>query len=189
MAAAFAHTAPPVVIAGAGLSGLSLAALLTSKRVRFILLEASARHDERPSYSLALHRWAFEPLIRGLLNDQNDLEPAIRSCERAFAIDGDVSESANPGRPFAPSAATGNYSQLFANHRRLREWLLQRVHDGSVRWGAKIVDVKTDLGGVTVRVAGGEEIGGRCLVAADGVQSTGQPAITSTAVHRADRAQ
>lgn len=183
MAAAHDAIMCPFLIVGAGLSGLSLAALLAHKQVPFIVLEASSRHDKTQGYGITLRRWAYEPIIRALLVG-DDFAGAVEAFKRHVAVDAEIGGigrieagivDAATGEPLVPDMARGDEGHIRANRGRMREWLIQRAGDGNVRWEARVTDVRTDDDGVAAMIEGGEEIRGRCIVAADGVHSTGQP--------------
>ena len=176
----------PVLIAGCGLSGLSLAAVLRHRKVPFMLFEAGSRYGEAQGYGITLRKWAYEPFLRAL--DESDIEHAIEGFKRNVAVDAPIGGSgrieagitnANTGGSLVPEMARGDEGHIRANRGRIRKWLIERAGEEKVRWQATVADVRVDQRGVMVRLESGERVRGTCLVAADGVHSTGQ----STAKH------
>lgn len=170
-----------VLIAGAGLSGPSLAACLARHRLPFTIFEVARPHAAQP-YAITLQRWAYEPLIHALVMHNPDA--AIQAFRRDVAVDARVGGTgrvdagivdAATGESIVPGVAIGDESHVHANGEMLRQWLIRQAGEGNVRFDARVAGLRTDDRGVTVVLGSGEEVRGRCLVAADGVDSTGQP--------------
>lgn len=181
MPEALHDTSLPILIVGAGLSGLSLAAVLTNRRVPFILLEADARHTYAQDYSVTLRRSAYEPLLRAL--DEVNMEAARHAFGLAVTVDasiggiGRVGEGvtdASTGETLAPAVTSEHEDCVRANRTRLREWLIERIGEENVRRQATLAQFWNDHQHLVVQLEGGEQVRGRCLVAADGMHSTGQ---------------
>lgn len=187
MAATRSNTTLPMLVAGAGLSGLSLAALLTHKWIPFILLETSSSSEEARDNCIKLQRWAYEPLIQALVEEDNprDVVEAFKRCVAVGAQVGGVGRvetcviDAVSGESLGDAGSGANDASrecFCANSGRLRDWLLQKIGQADIRRNAEVKDVMTDDDGVLAAVLrDGEEMRGSYQVAADGVHSTGQP--------------
>ena len=164
----------PVLIIGAGLSGLSLARTLLARNVPIRVFEASPQ-ARKHSYGITLLDWAYEPLASGLKLG------SVKAFKAATATDSPVGGSgvikpdyhyrhAYDGRPLLSPQGIAQSLSFRCNRSRLGKLLMQGVH---VEFGYKLEKVETTSTGVLLHFAGGKTAKGCLAVGADGVHSAG----------------
>ena len=151
---------PPIVIAGAGLAGLTLGRCLKQKGIPSILFErvsSSPRHN----YGITLHPWAYQPLLNILQMDESSFRERF-STDATKSGMGSVSGDAQlTGVDTTPGT--------FRCHRgRLEQFLRE---DQEIKWGHKIKDIETSPHKVIVRIQDEQPIESNFLIGADGVHS------------------
>lgn len=150
---------PRVIIAGAGLAGLSLGQCLKAKGIPAIIFE-KASDKPRYNYGVTLHSWVYEPLlpILGLdhasFRDQVSIDP----CR------GDPDGELKHRKQYLASGGS------FRCHRGALEMLLRQGLD--IDWEHTLTDVQVSPLRVTLHGLDGQETHqGRFLIGADGVHS------------------
>jgi 2-octaprenyl-6-methoxyphenol hydroxylase len=199
------QTATPVdvLIGGAGIAGLALAVALRGGlggRCSVTVVDPAlerASSDPRASAIVAAAQHLFaaigvweriaeeaQPILDMLITDSR-LTDAVRPVFLTFAGE------AEPGQPFA---------QMVENGPLRRALLAAAAAAGVVLRAAAVADFRAGTHGIEVKLAGGERLTARLLVAADGVHSRirdragiklygwnyGQSAIAGTVAHERD---
>ena len=177
----------PILIIGAGLSGLTTARLLTNQGIPVIVFEQSPL-DRSQGYGITLRDWAYSPLLEDLgnLTSVRDFQQAVatdRGVNGTGWVDltfrnngnGDILFNPDPPKP-------GQMNTIFrANRSFLRNWLAEGV---DVRYGHKLESLQGEPGHIKAIFENGVLQEGSMLVAADGVHSTGKyPASRNPLVH------
>jgi monooxygenase len=169
-------TKKPILIVGAGISGLSAARLLGQHGVTCIVFEQSTP-DKSQGYAITVRDWAFEPLLSGIGGI------SVKDFQKGVAVDRELGGTGwvdltfrNNGTGetlFNPEQSqTNDKVSLFrANRGVLRDWLGDGV---DIRYGHKLKSVQGRPGNVKAVFENNEEIEGSMLIAADGVHSSGQ---------------
>ncbi|WP_416967923.1 rifampin monooxygenase [Streptomyces sp. 4F14] len=171
-----------VIVAGAGPTGLMLAAELRLHGVRVLVLE----RDPAPSgqsRALGLHVRSIEVL------DQRGLLDRFLPLGQRFAVGGIFAAIRTPW----PERLDTAHSYILAVPQTTTERLLAEhaaEAGAEVRRGAELVGLTQDSGGVTVELADGSRVQARYLVGCDGGRSTvrrllgvgfpGEPAVSET---------
>jgi 2-polyprenyl-6-methoxyphenol hydroxylase-like FAD-dependent oxidoreductase len=158
-----------VIIAGAGLGGLTLANALLQQRprkLRVTVLERDTHPEARPQgYSLGLtHKGGLGVLNKLGLGEEMERTGRRTSCFHVLTPGGSrlLSLKMQPG---------DDYDQLAVPRAALRSILLSPLPEGTVRWGARVRGYQQSGAKVWALLDGGEELEGDLLVAADGVNS------------------
>ncbi|MEV0622633.1 FAD-dependent monooxygenase [Nonomuraea sp. NPDC050404] len=160
-----------LLVVGAGPAGLSATLAARSLGVEVTLIEADARNQERPgSRALFVHQETLERLER--------LSPGLGGKIAGFGVRWQVARTFYRGREvYARRYDTERGSGLppYASLRQLdtERFLLGACRAAGVEpvWGARVVAVRSDPDGVTVRAADGGEWRARYVIAADGARS------------------
>lgn len=168
--------AKPVLIIGAGISGLSTARLLTQHNVPVIVFEQSSP-ERNQGYSITVRDWAFKPL----LSDLGD--SCVSDLERAVAVDRslggcgwidltlrDNSTGVTLLAPGPPKSGETEQALFRANRTALRSWLSEGI---DLRYEHKLTSLKGKAGDVKAVFESGAEVEGSLIVGADGLHSTG----------------
>jgi len=161
----------PVLIVGAGLSGLLLAQHLSALSVPFVLLErdASPAADRGAGWGLTLH-WSL-PALRELL------PPALAVRLPETYVDRALTLTKSSRFPFydlatgerkgcSPAVEPGRVVRV--SRRRLRDLLTTGLEVG---WGRKVVRFAEEEDFVTAHLEDGGTVAGRLMVACDGAHS------------------
>ncbi|KAL4979819.1 hypothetical protein BDW66DRAFT_167706 [Aspergillus desertorum] len=176
---------PPILIIGAGLSGLVTARLLTNARIPCIVFEASPTSRSQ-GYAISLRDWGFNALLKALGN------LPLSSLTRAVAPDrhiggwGWLDQSWRNNQTGAvimmpPKESKERPTILRANRNALRQWIADADAGGDeevdVRYGHRLVSMRLWKDGgngdvITAEFANGATYTGSLLIAADGVHST-----------------
>lgn len=171
------RTPKPILIIGAGLSGLAAARLLTDHNIPVVVFDQSAA-DRSQGHGITLRDWAYKPLLEELVNTYSvsDLQHAVATDKGIGGtgwVDLTFRNNANSETLFNPEPpGPGQNEALFrANRSVLRNWLATGV---DLRYEHKLVSVEGIPGDVKAIFENGTEHGGSMLIAADGVHSTGK---------------
>ena len=151
---------PPIIIAGAGLAGLTLGRCLKQKGIPSILLE-KVSSSPRYNYGITLHPWAYQPLLNILQMDKS-------SFRERFSTD---ATKGGMGSVSGDALVTGvdTTPGTFRCHRGRLEQLLRQ--DQEIKWGHTIKDIETSPSKVIVRIQDEQPIESDVLIGADGVHS------------------
>lgn len=179
----------PVLIIGAGLSGLTTARLLTNSGIPCIVFEASPPSRSQ-GYAISLRNWGFNSLLAALGN------LPLSSLTRAVAPDrhiggwGWLDQSWRNNQTgsiilMPPRETKEKPTILRANRNALRTWIVDCGEEElDVRYGHQLTNVNlrksddADGGGgggngdIVVEFSNGAQYHGSLLIAADGVHST-----------------
>lgn len=150
----------PIIIIGSGLAGSTLSRCLKEYEIPFILLEKAAFLPRR-YYRIALHPWAFRPLLEAINMD----EETFRSNTAIISVP--FRNRKFPISAIAPNINTGAGS--FPCHRRYLDKLLQE--DQEISTNRVVQNVTTSSEGIIVQLKDGNEVHGKVLIGADGVHS------------------
>lgn len=170
-----------ILIIGAGIAGLSIAALLTKHRIPFQLFESSDQNSEAQGYGITLRRWGYEPLVRALGVPLEDFIHAV-ACDGAVGGVGRIASSmidAANGAVLVPDMADGREGHIRANRGKIREWLIQHIDPSSLQWGKKVCAVACEKDFATVTFEDGSQASCAMLIAADGIHSAGVDGLSS----------
>ncbi|RHZ47434.1 FAD-dependent monooxygenase nscC [Aspergillus thermomutatus] len=167
----------PILIIGAGISGLTTARLLTNSGIPNIVFEASSP-DRSQGFAISLREWGYAALLSAL----GDLP--LRSLTRGVAPDREVGgsgwidqvvwDNGTGEKLFVPDANAATKGEIVrANRNSLRRWVADcGEEEVDVRYGHRLKRVEGCLGDVRVEFENGACYRGAMVVAADGVNST-----------------
>ncbi len=171
---------PPILIVGAGLAGLSLAAILQKNNIPYFVFESSPRMRTQ-GHGLTLHPWAYLPLSQALDIDPGQLGSAV-ATDSAIGGRGVIDPQVHDvysGRVMESGSETlasdtFNHAQSFrARKSAIGEFLLKRIDPSKMFWEWKLKTCDIRDGCVIAGFDNGESMTGRLLVAADGLHSAG----------------
>lgn len=165
----------PVLIIGAGLSGLATARILTNNGIPNIVFEASMQ-DRSQGFSISLREWGYSALLFGLG------ELPLSSLTRGVApdrylggsgwIDQALRDNTTGEVLVAPDSAT-KQAIVRANRNALRTWIADCGEDDiDIRYGHKLRTFYGKPGEITAEFENGAQYLCSLLIAADGVHST-----------------
>jgi monooxygenase len=169
----------PILIIGAGISGLTTARLLTNSGIPNIVFEASSP-DRSQGFAISLREWGYATLLSAL----GDLP--LRSLTRGVAPDREIGgsgwidqvvwDNGTGKKLFVPDANSSTKEEVVrANRNALRRWIADCGEEElDVRYGHRLKRVEGSLGDVRVEFENGSFYRGLMVVAADGVNSTGR---------------
>lgn len=154
-----------VLIAGAGIAGLTAALALHARGLRVTVLEAAAQLQPL-GVGINLQPAAADAL--GELGLRDDLASFAIPTSQSLYLTQDGVELAR--RSF------GGAVQQFSVHRGQLQMMLYtaataRLPEGSIITGARVESARDEGNSVTVRTTGGDEYTGSAVLAADGVHS------------------
>ncbi|KAL4778191.1 hypothetical protein BJX76DRAFT_362958, partial [Aspergillus varians] len=176
----------PILIIGAGLSGLTAARLLTNAGIPCIVFEASPPSRSQ-GYAISLRDWGFTSLLTALGN------LPLSSLTRAVAPDrhiggwGWLDQSWRNNQTgsiilMPPRESKDKPTILRANRNALRSWIADCGEEElDVRYGHRLTNINIKVhdnekdGGsrlITAEFSNGAKYHGPLLIAADGVHST-----------------
>ncbi|OCL08871.1 putative FAD-dependent monooxygenase [Glonium stellatum] len=169
----------PVLIIGAGISGLATARLLTQHCIPNVVFEASSA-DRNQGFSITLRKWAYEPLLHELGDISTEtLAKAIapdRHVGGAGSLDQALRDVSSGQKLIAPEPAkdgTSDRKMFRANRNALRVWLRDcGEQEVDVRYRHKLKSFQGELGNLKVEFENGVNFEGSLIIAADGVHST-----------------
>ncbi|KAJ5738178.1 FAD-dependent monooxygenase, partial [Penicillium malachiteum] len=165
----------PILIIGAGLSGVTTARILTNSGIPNIVFEASAP-DRSQGFAISLRDWGYSALLDGLGG------LPLRSLIKALApdryiggngwIDQALRDNSTGEVLVAPSPAS-KQTIVRANRNALRAWITDCGEEElDVRYGHKLKSIQGTAGDMTAVFENGARHHGVLVVAADGVHST-----------------
>ena len=166
----------PILIIGAGLSGLVTARILTNCGIPNILFEASTP-DRSQGFSISLREWGYSALLSGLgglpLSSLARGVAPDRYLGGSGWIDQALRDNTTGEMLVAPDPAT-KQSIVRANRNALRTWITDCGEDDlDVRYGHKLKSFSGKAGNITAEFENGARYQCSLLIAADGVHSTG----------------
>lgn len=172
----------PILIIGAGLSGLTIARLLSHHFIPYAIFGSSPR-TACQGYGMTARAWAYEALLK-------ELDISITEFKSKVATDCAVGGNGKVDRmlydlatakPLMPvprekTGAGGPLGDLFrANRNLLREFLMEGVDVG---FEYELVDVEVHQEGhgkyAVAKFKNGEMVTGSLVVGADGIHSFGR---------------
>ncbi|KAL4927644.1 FAD-dependent oxidoreductase [Aspergillus undulatus] len=167
----------PILIIGAGLSGLTTARLLTNSRIPCITFESSPS-TRTQGYAISLRDWGFNALLKSLGNlPLSSLTRGV-APDRALGGWGWLDQSWRNNQTgevimMPPREGKEKPSILRANRNALRSWVADAGDEEvDVRYGHRLVGVDFEGGVVIARFDNGASYKGSLLIGADGVHST-----------------
>ncbi|KAL9094766.1 MAG: hypothetical protein Q9165_003037 [Trypethelium subeluteriae] len=170
-----AQAASPILIIGAGISGLVTGRILTNSGIPNIVFEASPP-DRGQGFSISLREWGYSALLEGLGGlPLSNLTKGV-APDRYIGGSGWIDQALRDNRTgemlVAPDPAM-KQSIVRANRNALRAWIADCGEDElDVRYEHKLKSFRGGIGNVTVEFENGAQYRGCLLVAADGVHST-----------------
>lgn len=170
----------PILIIGAGLSGLTAARLLTNSGIPCIVFEASPPSRSQ-GYAISLRDWGFNSLLAALGNlPLSSLTKAV-APDRHIGGWGWLDQSWRNNQTgsiilMPPRESKEKPTILRANRNALRTWIADcGEEEPDVRYGHQLTNVtlpKSDDDDIVVEFSNGAQYHGSLLIAADGVHST-----------------
>ena len=170
----------PVLVIGAGISGMALARLLTRHSIPCIVFEASPR-EQVWNTGMTLKDWVWEPLLEELPEETLEALKEAVATDRLLGgrgmIDGTIRDNATgvtlmapkPGKAGAEEGAVG---QFRADRDALRDWFSEG--GVNIRYGHRLSGFEGEAGNVKASFENGTEYDGSLLVASDGLNSFGK---------------
>lgn len=166
---------PPILIIGAGLSGLTVSRILTNASIPNIVFEASTP-DRTQGYAISLREWGYTSLLTAL----GDLP--LRSLTRGVAPDrilggtGWIDQALrdnHTGNLLVAPDPEAKQCIVRANRNALRTWIADSGDEEvDIRYGHRLRSVQGSMGNVTATFENGAKYQGSLVIAADGVHST-----------------
>lgn len=166
----------PILIIGAGLSGLTTARILTNHGVPNLVFEAS-NQDRSQGFSISLREWGYTALLDGL-----DGIP-VTSLTRGVAPDRHIGGNGwidqalrdnTSGELLVSPDPNNKQSIVRANRNALRDWIIDAGDEElDIRYGHKLKSFQGEVGDMVAEFGNGARYCGALIVAADGVHSTG----------------
>lgn len=166
----------PVLIVGAGLSGLTTARLLTNAGIPNIVFEASLR-DRSQGFSISLRDWGYSALLQSLGDLPLSSLTKFTAPDRYYGADGWIDQilrDNTTGRALVAPDPEDKASIVRANRNALREWITDGGEDDvDVRYDHNFVKCTGGTGNIVAWFENGSSYPGSLLIAADGVHSAG----------------
>jgi 2-polyprenyl-6-methoxyphenol hydroxylase-like FAD-dependent oxidoreductase len=166
----------PILIIGAGISGLACARILSFHRVPNIVFEMFPK-SRRQGYGITLRSWAYSHFVERLRISPIAFKEAI-STDAPMGGRGYISSTlvdAYTGKPVmrAPPARSNseNENDFFrVNRFCLREYLADGL---DIRYEHELISLESKANSVVAKFKNGQSVKGSILVGADGVFSKG----------------
>ncbi|KAL4980816.1 FAD/NAD(P)-binding domain-containing protein [Aspergillus desertorum] len=175
-----ANNSNPILIIGAGLSGIAVGRLLTNNGIANVVFEASPP-ERSQGFAISLHDWGYSPLLEALGG------LSLRSMTKAVAPDRLLGGSGwvdlamrdnTTGEVLVGPAADARPAVMRANRNALRAWMADCGEEElDVRSGHRLKSISGSTGNMTVVFENGAEYHGSLVIAADGVHSTARAQI------------
>lgn len=169
----------PILIIGAGLSGLTLGRLLTNAGIPNIVFEASPP-KRRQGFSITLRGWGYEALLAALGDvPLSSLQKGVAS-DRLIGGAGWLEHARLDNSTgeilIAPDSAS--VAAFRANRNALRQWIADHGEESmDIRYNHRLKSFQNTSGSVHVEFENGARFSGSLLVAADGVHSIGKSTV------------
>ena len=176
---------PPILIVGAGLSGLSLAAILQKSDVPYMVFDSSTRQRTQ-RHGITLHPWAYSPLLSALDVKLEELRSAV-AVDSAIGGSGRVDTAMRDvytGKILdseikaLQSQASHHAKPLRAKKSLMRDFLLDKLDTSKLYWDWKLKSIRHGDESVVAEFDNGKTMVGRFLVAADGLHSVGMTGLS-----------
>lgn len=171
----------PILIIGAGISGLVTSRLLTNSGIPNIVFDASTP-DRSQGFAISLHEWGYVTLLKALGG------LPLKALTRGVATDGDLGGTGwidqalwdnSNGEVLVKPDPAAMQPIVYANRNALRAWIADCGDDElDVRYGHNLTSFCGEPGNMMVEFENGARYQGSLVVAADGVNSTGMYCIS-----------
>jgi len=159
-----------ITVIGAGLGGLTLAAVLHAHDVEVAVYDADASPTARHQGGmLDLHEDSGQAALR---------EAGVFERFEQLILEGGDAMRILDKHATVRMADDGNGERPEIDRGALRDLLLSALPEGTVRWGARVTDVQPAAGGHQVSFADGSSITADLLIGADGAWSKVRPLLT-----------
>ncbi|KAI9042713.1 FAD-dependent monooxygenase nscC [Aspergillus affinis] len=166
--------ASPILIIGAGLSGLAVGRLLKNNGIANIVFEASPPECSQ-GFAISLHDWGYSPLLEALGG------LSLRSMTKAVAPDRFVGGSGwvdlamrdnTTGKVLVAPETSARPTVVRANRNALRAWIADCGNEElDVRYRHRLKSISGSVGNMRAIFENGAEYQGWLVIAGDGVHS------------------
>ena len=161
---------PTVLIVGAGPIGLTLALALARFDVPTVVLDAKPEPTREGSRAIVLARHALATFVRIGCGAPMLEKAVVLSRARTYFRDTELFCVEFPREREGELPRFINLQQTYTEAALLDE--AARTPAVALRWNARVIDLRQDGEGVTVVLAGGDDVRGSYAVGCDGARST-----------------